>query len=58
MIEVKGKPQKVYLVRDTKTGAKALATEEYARKLEKSGMKKIIAQEGERKFEEGKIRDV
>lgn len=58
MIEVKGKPQKVYLVQDTKTGAKALATEEYARKLEKSGMKKIVAMEGERKFEEGKIRDV
>lgn len=58
MIEVKGKKQRVYLVQDTKTGAKALATEDYAKKLDKSGMKRIIAVEGERAFEEGKIRDV
>jgi hypothetical protein len=58
MIEVKGKKQKMYLVQDTKTGAKALATEDYAKKLERSGTKRIIAQEGEEAFERGKIRDV
>jgi hypothetical protein len=58
MIEVRGKQQKVYLVQDTKTGATALATEDYAKKLDRSGMKRIIAVEGEKKFEEGKVRDV
>lgn len=46
------------LVQDTKTGAKALAPEEYAKKLDRKGDKKIIAMEGEKAFEEGKIRDV
>ena len=58
MIEVKGKKQKAYLVQDTKTGAIAIAHEEYAKKLQKQGMKRIIAEEGTKAFQEGKIQKV
>jgi len=56
MIEVRGKKQRMVLVQDTKTGAKALAPEDYARKLDRKGEKRIIAMEGEKAFEEGKVR--
>ena len=58
MIEVKGKKQKTYLVQDTKTGAIAIAHEQYAKKLQKKGEKRIIAEEGTKAFQEGKIQEV
>jgi hypothetical protein len=56
MKDIKGREQKAYLVRDTKTGAVAVTYESYARKLEREGKKKIIAEEGTEAFEKGKIR--
>jgi len=58
MVTIKGKEQKAYLVQDTKTGAIAIANEEYAKKLQKQGMKKIIAVEGTEAFQKGKIQKV
>ena len=58
MVTIKGKEQKAYLVQDTKTGAIAIAHEEYAKRLQKEGVKKIIAEEGTEAFQKGKIQKV
>lgn len=56
MKDIRGKEQKAYIVRDTKTGATAITYESYAKKLQKDGTKKILAVEGDKDFEKYKTK--